>query len=56
MEDIDLLKMFNRSELEIIKNNVFVTRKTYINLLCLGSYLLFCIYSIVKFYRIKNVF
>jgi hypothetical protein len=56
MEDIDLLKLFTWSEREIIKNNVFVTRKTYINLLCLGSYLLFCIYSVVKFYRIKNVF
>ncbi len=56
MEDIDLLKMFNWSEREIIKNNVFVTRRTYINLLCLGSYLLFCVYSIVKFYRIRNVF
>ncbi len=56
MEDIDLLKMFTVSQREIIKNNVFVTRKTYIKLLCLGSYLLFCMYSVIKFYRIKNVF
>ena len=55
-DDIDLLKMFSWSEREIIKNNVFVTRETYIRLLCLGSYLLFCIYSVIKFYRIKNVF
>ena len=56
MGDIDLLWMFTWSEREIIKNNVFVKRETYINLLCLGSYLLFCIYSVLKFYRIKNVF
>ena len=56
MKDIDLLRMFTPSEREIIKDNVFVKRETSINLLCLGSYLLFCVYSIVKFYRIKNVF
>lgn len=53
MDDIDLLRMFSWSEREIIKSNVFIKRETYIDLLCLGSYLLFCIYSVIKFYRIK---
>ena len=56
MKDIELLRMFTPSERQIIKENVFVKRETSIGLLCLGSYLLFCVYSIVKFYRIKNVF
>ena len=55
MEDIDLLKLFSWSQREIIKTNVFVTRRTYINLLCLGSYLLFCMYSVIKFFRLKNL-
>ena len=56
MEDIDLLRLFTASQREIIKNNVFVTRKAYINMLWIGSYLIFCMYSVLKFYRIKNVF
>ncbi|MCR5118864.1 MAG: hypothetical protein K6B44_04505 [Lachnospiraceae bacterium] len=56
MDDIDLLRMFSPSQREIIKSNVFVTRKTYINLLCLNSYLLFCMYSVLKFFRLKNLY
>lgn len=55
MEDINLLRMFTASQREIIKSNVFVTEKTYIRLLYIGSYLLFCMYSVIKLYRIKNV-
>ncbi len=55
VEDIDLLRMFNRSRRAIARENYFVRRETCLRILNLGSYLLYCVYSIIKLFRIKNI-
>ena len=54
MDDIDLLKLFTWSQREIIKSNEFLDRKTYIDILWVGSYMLFCLYSIRKLFRMRK--
>ncbi len=56
IEDIPLLRLLTKSQLQIVKENVFTDRKTAINLLYIGSYLIFGLYSFIKVIRMKNIF
>ncbi len=55
LEQIDLLKMFTPSQMLIVKENAFVSRETHLKLLWLGSYLLYCMFSVSKLFRMKNI-
>ena len=52
--DVDLFRLFTPSQRAIARENVYVTRQTHLRLLRLGSYLLYCIYSVIKPFRMKN--
>ena len=55
VKDIDILRLFTPEQRLIVKENVFVTRKTHIRLLSMGSYPLYCIYSVIKPFRFRNI-
>ena len=55
MEKIDLLRLFTRSQRLIARENIYASRGENIALLTIGSYLIFCIYSLFKLFRMKNI-
>ena len=52
--DVDLFRLLTPGQRAIVRENVYVTKQTYLRLLWLGSYLLYCMYSVVKPFRMKN--
>ena len=54
VKDIPVLRLFTPSQRLIAKENVFVPRETCIRLLSFGSYLVYCMYSVVKPFRFRN--
>lgn len=55
-DDILMLKLFTKREQAIIKGNVFCSKEDFLNLLYIGSYLIYSIYSIIKIFRMKHIF
>ena len=55
MGDIAVLRLLSKSQKAILRENVFATRETSINLLWIGSYLVFGLFSIVKIMRMRNL-
>ena len=51
---IDLLRLLSPSQRLIARENVYVTRQTQLRQLYHGSYLIYCMYSVIKPFRFQN--
>ena len=55
LEDLDILRLLSWSQRNILKENVFVGRGFALLMLNVGSYLVFCLFSVYKICTMRNL-